>query len=610
MKNVSKKLLKKQEQIMKHRYEFISIIGTLLFTILLTCFLYGQQVQNILVLDDFENFPKNKLNGETGGFYEKATVMVETETGTNAFDGKGKSVSIKYDVSTENSFCGHYSKFSSLNLSEYNYLSLWIKGENSKEYLQIQLATKEDTAKVPLWNYLSGGPTKNWQKVVIPLDAFWNLRTRTGILELVIVFENYQSNVNESPLNSKVYIDDIICGTFFPGYVKIDHFEDKVKSNALGGNIGEFSQSDTEGLYTSEINCNVFNLNPCGLEVHYDNSQDSEFGGVFFILGGGSDGWIKRYKNVSSYQKLHIAAKAESQETNPGNFKVELKPSPDTAYWTRIEGISTYWKEWDKYFNSDFQPNFSSADIGEFTIVFERNQQDKLKGIVYIDEIELRSSWYKGPDYSMPPKPSDLEINGTPIQDYIEVKGNFTVKTSFYADIQRLESVRLEYRLHETQGSWIAVKDINRKYADNNNTFSWSLKASDFPSKIKLDIRAVAQNYNGLESISNNSIIVDVKKENVHYVKEFALYPNYPNPFNPSTTIRFYLNKRSEVVVHILNLNGKTVKQLLNSTIGAGEYKIDWDGTDENNCAVASGIYLLNFKADKFVISKKIMLLK
>jgi len=85
---------------------------------------------------------------------------------------------------------------------------------------------------------------------------------------------------------------------------------------------------------------------------------------------------------------------------------------------------------------------------------------------------------------------------------------------------------------------------------------------------------------------------------------------NYPNPFNPSTTINYSLKEASSVRVDIYNLKGQQVRHLLSETKAAGDNHLIWDGTDDQGRSVASGVYLYKIHAGKYSSSKKMMLLK
>jgi len=89
-----------------------------------------------------------------------------------------------------------------------------------------------------------------------------------------------------------------------------------------------------------------------------------------------------------------------------------------------------------------------------------------------------------------------------------------------------------------------------------------------------------------------------------------ALLGNYPNPFNPSTTISFAVKDFTPVSIDIYNHKGQKVKSLLNDSKAAGTYNVTWNGTDDNNRSVASGLYYFKMNAGKYSSTKKMILMK
>ena len=83
----------------------------------------------------------------------------------------------------------------------------------------------------------------------------------------------------------------------------------------------------------------------------------------------------------------------------------------------------------------------------------------------------------------------------------------------------------------------------------------------------------------------------------------FRLYQMYPNPFNPSTTIRFSLLKSCFITLKIYNLLGKEIETLMNGQRGAGEYKVEWAAE-----GLPSGIYLYRLEVGEFVERRKLIL--
>ena len=87
---------------------------------------------------------------------------------------------------------------------------------------------------------------------------------------------------------------------------------------------------------------------------------------------------------------------------------------------------------------------------------------------------------------------------------------------------------------------------------------------------------------------------------------------NYPNPFNPETTISFSLKEPSHVRLEIYNIQGQKVRTLIDNTMEAKYHKVIWDGCDDHLQQVSSGVYLYKFKTESgnYTSTKKMLLMK
>ena len=90
----------------------------------------------------------------------------------------------------------------------------------------------------------------------------------------------------------------------------------------------------------------------------------------------------------------------------------------------------------------------------------------------------------------------------------------------------------------------------------------------------------------------------------------FNLAQNYPNPFNLGTEIQYQLPQRSTVKLKIFNVLGQEIKTLISEVQETGYYKIQWNGKDDYNRDVGTGIYILQMKAGDFVKTRKMILTK
>jgi hypothetical protein len=92
-----------------------------------------------------------------------------------------------------------------------------------------------------------------------------------------------------------------------------------------------------------------------------------------------------------------------------------------------------------------------------------------------------------------------------------------------------------------------------------------------------------------------------------------ALLGNYPNPFNPYTTINFVVARHAlPIHLNIYNVRGQRVKTLLDGSkeFGAGEHSVVWNGRDNNDNLVSSGIYFYQMKAGNHTETRKMLLMK
>ena len=90
----------------------------------------------------------------------------------------------------------------------------------------------------------------------------------------------------------------------------------------------------------------------------------------------------------------------------------------------------------------------------------------------------------------------------------------------------------------------------------------------------------------------------------------FKLNQNYPNPFNPTTTISYRLTETSEVELTIYNITGQSIKRLVNEKQAVGDYQMQWNGRDETNIDVPSGVYFYQLIVGERAETKKMVLIR
>jgi hypothetical protein len=101
-----------------------------------------------------------------------------------------------------------------------------------------------------------------------------------------------------------------------------------------------------------------------------------------------------------------------------------------------------------------------------------------------------------------------------------------------------------------------------------------------------------------------------VGDEDIAIPTSFELGQNYPNPFNPTTTISFSVPQTTELSLAIYNMRGQRVRLLVSGTVKAGRHRIIWNGRNDQERKVASGIYVYRLKARDFTAQRKLILAK
>ncbi|KAA3597872.1 MAG: T9SS C-terminal target domain-containing protein [Calditrichaeota bacterium] len=160
------------------------------------------------------------------------------------------------------------------------------------------------------------------------------------------------------------------------------------------------------------------------------------------------------------------------------------------------------------------------------------------------------------------------------------------------------------YKSHrELKGQGNTTFETGYTFTDNSK-----LQNSEFYTYVISDVET-----NGVETKhqENSQSIKFVFDEEISQTKlDYILAQNFPNPFNPSTTINFQVAKTQDVRLAVYNLNGKLVKELVNEPKAKGSHNAVWDGTDETGKSVSSGTYFYKISAGTFTQTNKMILLK
>ena len=200
-----------------------------------------------------------------------------------------------------------------------------------------------------------------------------------------------------------------------------------------------------------------------------------------------------------------------------------------------------------------------------------------------------------------------VNLNDEFILEWTESKNNFgnvhyriLAKVGIYPyetvdKVKEEEGTSYEISYHDF------LENVFQNTPGNGATVGFSVYAIDGPDTIRVtgDDRMVHVNRYDYLSTESEGI-----------PNEFALHENYPNPFNPTTQIRFDLPEMSNVNLTIYNMLGQKVKTYTIQTAPAGYHSLTWNATNDLGVPVSAGVYLYQLQTDGFIKTKKMVLLK
>ena len=208
-------------------------------------------------------------------------------------------------------------------------------------------------------------------------------------------------------------------------------------------------------------------------------------------------------------------------------------------------------------------------------------------------------------------------LHGSDIGTFSLDATNSTLKIMVYKTV--ISDVGLKFVI-PTSGSLGEIK------VANTVTNAWEELTFDFSSHIGLteaigiDQIVVFPDFNlggrtqdniiYFDNISFYSNSVGVDNRNETFPQGFALEQNFPNPFNPTTTLRFDLPEVNDVTLTIYNMLGQKVRTFNYQNTSAGYHSITWDATNDLGEQVGAGVYLYQLQAKDFVKTRKMVLLK
>ncbi|OQX95737.1 hypothetical protein B6I21_03910, partial [candidate division KSB1 bacterium 4572_119] len=272
---------------------------------------------------------------------------------------------------------------------------------------------------------------------------------------------------------------------------------------------------------------------------------------------------------------------------------------------------------------TDLNTVFSHADTSETLTFSAASDNEKIQPVIYDDNLMI--SFYRNYfgtgniivtafDHNWSSVSDSFLVNIKPINDaptltlpdslIIQTDSTIVLDIWHYArDLESPDSL-LNYEFNSDNDNLIL------DFSENSGELT--LSAPNYSCDCCLYISATDDSNATVSDSINIRVTNTTDIETISQIipTKYELFQNYPNPFNAETLISYQLPKHSKVEIKILNISGQEIKTLFHENKPAGLHRATWDGTNNNGTSASSGVYIINFVADNFKASMKVILLK
>ena len=260
-----------------------------------------------------------------------------------------------------------------------------------------------------------------------------------------------------------------------------------------------------------------------------------------------------------------------------------------TQYWSAIKG-NGFWKVSSANLTLNYgdmviitvSEDCSFAWGNEYPV--DPKLRSKATAFEYVEKLDYTSMFIDLSGFDVLPSEIGLYVDGE-CKGAVKVEGNYT---DLCAYLDKYEVINPE--------DWELVLYFDTKAMENVKQ-RCQLDSNDVKLSNEFGIR-------------HYEIAINAETDISPIISKNALSPNYPNPFNPETTISYEIASDGNARIDIFNLKGQLVKTLVNDNKVSGPHRVVWNGTDKYGRKVASGIYQYRLITKDGSITKKMILMK
>lgn len=448
-----------------------------------------------------------------------------------------------------------------------------------------------------------------------------------------------QGGVNSSSATFPTYSITSLTDNSYPSIPSWGNYDvSKSLTNiSKSGGVVSFDFADNSAYIPEVTMTNLMN-NRCfmlGEEINLDLTIESSILDVSMveIFVNGTTEYVHVAEPYNYTMEASFEHNSISDNSDPNEVMVRAYSGSNIYdsyfYFNVITDEQTYLDQFEEY--ADF-----SLSFGEWELIDNDNQETKYlpyydypnqtspksfmifnpeETTPYIREIEAYSGSKMVASFS---NSSDVPNDDWLISPEIslavvidEYDWDMLVKLNVLGTSEPGELFNVLYSTAETDyEEFMAFNDVPIEAEEDWNNLSFMLPSASIATKIAIQVVSTGGMFVMVDDITASVVLAVSNEENEVITPNLLTASNYPNPFNPETTISFDMPKAGKANISIFNLKGQLVKTILNDEVAIGNHNIVWEGRDSQNRAVASGIYFFRVKTDTQTTQKKMILMK
>jgi hypothetical protein len=393
----------------------------------------------------------------------------------------------------------------------------------------------------------------------------------------------------------------------------IEFAEDGTSVVDFADYITDIDNSDDELLLTVEGNTNI-GVAISGLEVTFTSNTENWIGSetLTFTIN-------------DQVVRLRNTRQAQSRAIDSDDVLVTVTPVNDAPFVeTEITTINVD-EDFDTY-SINLNDHFSDPDGDDLTYAVDFDDEE-----VDITIVDSTLTINSVTDWN-----GTAQLTITADDNQTDVVRNSRVDRASRDQVQATVDIIVAAVNDAPVLNSFTPEEVNLDADDQHTEFTFTVDVTDVDSDLEYvwTIDNADQNINADEFVhtftSGGTFVVKVEisdedntleqtwtvtstitsNDDVNIPEVTQLRQNSPNPFNPTTSVRFDLSKQGKVRIDIYNVRGQLVKTLRNEVMEAGSHSVEWNGKSENGSKSASGVYFIRMQTENYRSMKKALMLK